>query len=133
MKLSRAVIKKYGITKKAWNIQRSQSSRGLTIKTKKRNNGVGTMARKSYRRPSSRSSGMSGMMKPLVRTNGMIQDAATGLGAATALNKFAPQIQIPYKSTIAGYVFGGIAGAAACYLVYDSKNGSSTSSSIELN
>lgn len=132
MKLSKSIIKKYGITKKAWQVQRSQSgSTGRSSNIKTTRTQVKSMAKK--RRSSGRSkSGFGSMTSAPIKTNGMVGDALKGVGAAIAVQKFAPNLNIPYKAPIAGYLVGGIAGAAAAWFVAG-QGSATTSGGIVLN
>lgn len=113
MKLSKTAIKRFGITKKAWAYQRSLSqSAGRSarrIKTK-----VVNMAKKRRSFGGSRSSGF---MNAPIKTNGMIGDALKGAGAALVVAKYGGSINIPFKYPIAGYLVGGVYGAAAAWLL----------------
>lgn len=124
MKLSKATISKYGISKAAWAHQRSlsRSSGG----SRKIRNQVKTMAKKrSVHRSKSWSNAP-------IKTSGMIGDALKGVGAAVAVQKFAPNVNIPYKAPIAGYLVGGIPGALAAWFV-SGQGSTTTSGSIQLN
>lgn len=131
MKLSKAVIKKYGITKKAWQVQRGQSgssgrSRSTTTKTQ-----VKSMAKK--RKSSGSRSGFGGnLMKPFIKTDGMVGDALKGIGTATLVAKFAPQLNIPYKNLLAGYATGGAPGAIGAWFVFGTGATGSTAGSSDV-
>jgi len=88
------------------------------------------MAKK--RRSSTGSRGMGGMMNAPIKTNGMVQQALTGLGTAVAVAKFAPNINIPYKYAIAGYLTGGVPGAVASWFVMG-QGATTASGGITLN
>lgn len=130
MKLSKAAIKKYGISKRAWNYQRSLSSRsGAPMKRSKTVSRGVSMAKRKRSYGKSRSFG-SGMMKAPIATNGMFGDALKGVGGALAVAKFAPNINIPYKYPLAGYLVGGVSGAVAAWFVMGTGVSGSGSSDL---
>lgn len=94
------------------------------------------MAKRTRARSRSRSFGGSGMMHAPIKVGGMVDEAAKGLGAAVAVAKFAPNINIPYKYPIAGYLFGGVPGAIAAWFVMGGSatvSGGSSLGGVELN
>jgi hypothetical protein len=124
MKLSKAIIKKYGITKKAWSVARSRASSD-NIKQPRM---VKSMAKKRYNRKSSSGN----MMKAPIKLPEMAKDAIAGVGAALIISKYAANINIPYKAPIAGYLVGGVPGALAAWFVAG-QNSTATSGGITLN
>lgn len=92
--LPRAIIKKYGVTKKAWSVFRGSSS--SRSKTRKKTTG-GYMAKKhGFRRSKG---GLGGMLKPLL------------IGAIGGYaSRYAP-VDIPFKTHVFGagaaYAIGG--------------------------
>jgi hypothetical protein len=73
--------------------------------------------RRYYARPRRRSSsGLStrGLMGGLYKPKGIIAGALIGAGTALVASKLIGQ-QIPYQGPIAGFVTGGLPGAAAAY------------------
>ena len=121
-KLPKSIIQKYGISKKAWAVFRGQkrtTNRGVSVARRIRTRH--TRSRKGF----GGGSMMNGMFKP----SGILGAAVLGVGAAL-LSGYIP-VNIPYKPTIAGFLVGGIPGAAAAYLI--GGQGSTSSSSIVLN
>jgi hypothetical protein len=109
--LPKYLIKKYGVSKKAWAVFRGNKTTTRTTKTKSRG---ASMKRKSGKRSSSGFGGgklMTGFYKP----SGMIQSALIGIGTAAVANKL--PINVPYKAVIAAGVTGGLPGAAAVYFM----------------
>jgi hypothetical protein len=89
MKLPKSIIKKYGITRKAWQVYRGKSKKIRRVET---------MARKSYRRSSSRGNKMGALITaitPIVygafRQNiaDIIPDFANGYGDSIVLGGLA--------------------------------------------
>ena len=121
-KLPKSIIRKYGISKKAWSVFRGEK--------KTTNRRVSSMARRGFRRSRSRGSGGLGggkLMNGLYRPQGIIGQALTGVGAGYASNLI--PVNIPYKSTIAAFVVGGVPGAVANMLVGNMMGGASVSGS----
>lgn len=86
-------------------------------KTKRRGAKV---ARRRYRASARRrrsSSGLGGgkLMRGLFPVRGLVAGALVGIGAAMLQQRFLPQV-IPYQGAAAGFVVGGIPGAAAAFL-----------------
>ena len=132
-KLPKSIIRKYGITKKAWSVFRG--NKATTRKT-----GVKTMARRKHS-SSGRSRFLSGgLMKAPIKTDGMIADAIKGLGGAEVSDAIPFNLQLGpiSKRMIAGYLVGGVVGLGAVYIKDNvlSSSGSSlavNSSGIVLN
>jgi len=129
--LPRSIIKKYGVTKKAWQVFRGNKT---TVKTKTRS--VQKMARRrrtarSYARKAYKG-GKNIAMNGLYSPSGMLGKAIMGIGAATIAQQI--PVSIPYKEEIAAGVVGGLPGAGAVFLLKKySGSGSSSSGGIELN
>ena len=98
--LPRSIIKKYGVTKKAWAVFRGSSGQVHTHRARRRMRASGGMVRhRRGRRHSGGSSGIMSYVKPLV--------------VGTLAGIVAPRI--PFLNTLPFYK--GIAGAAASYLM----------------
>lgn len=122
-KLPKNIIRKYGISKKAWSI-----FRGEKRTTTRR---VSGMARRRHSR--SRGGGGPGggkLMNGLIKPSGMLGQAVSGLGAAYVSNLI--PVNIPYKPTIAAFLVGGIPGAVATVLVGNMSGAASNQSGIKL-
>jgi hypothetical protein len=120
MKLSKAIIKKYGISKKAWAVARGERSTGQRRNT--------NMAKKHSRKSSGSFGGgklMNGMFKP----SGIVAAIVLGAGAAVIANKYVP-IQHPLKGAVAGFVVGGLPGAAAGYFISQAQGSTSSGSDL---
>lgn len=128
VKLTKALIKKYGVSKKAWAVARSQQSSRSRVSSSNRiktRTKVNPMARrKSY----ARRSGLGSFSSAPIKVSGMVADALKGAGASVAVSKFLPGVNIPYKGAIAGYLVGGLAGAVGGYLVSANMGASNSSS-----
>ena len=101
--LPKSLIKKYGISKKAWRIFRAGKSKSSTPRTSKTSRKVKKVARRRYSRKRKRRSG--GMTIPLAPLAGL----AAGLGSGSSWSGGA--------SVISRLMEGNIADAAkiACY------------------
>jgi len=122
MKLPKSIIKKYGITKKAWQIFKGTTRKARTSR------GATSMKRRAR---TSRNSGLGGrkLMDGLYSPQGMIKSAILGVGAATIASQL--PIDFKYKQEVAALAVGGIVGAGVVYLMRNVNYGSS--SGIELN
>ena len=123
-KLPKSIIRKYGISKKAWSV-----FRGEKRTTSRRVSGMARRARHS------RSRGRGGfgggkLMNGLIKPSGMLGQAVSGLGAAYVSNLI--PVNIPYKPTIAAFLVGGIPGAVATVLVGNMSGSASNQSGIKL-
>lgn len=100
--LPKAIIKKYGVTKKAWSVFRStsHSRSNKTASRRTKHRGYSMAKRRSFSRRSSRSSG--GKFKPLM-------DAAISGAIVGAAFKYAPA---QYNTPITRI---GVGGAAAYF------------------
>ena len=78
--LPKSIIKKYGISKKAWAVFRGQKSKSSTPRTSKTSRKVKKMARRRYSRKRSRRSG--GMTIPLALVSGVAASVARPLKTA---------------------------------------------------
>jgi len=107
-KLPKSIIQKYGISKKAWAVFRGQS------RTTTRGESVARRSRVRHSR-SRKSFGGGSMMSGMFKPSGILGAAVLGVGAAL-LSGYIP-VNIPYKATIAGFLVGGVPGAAAAYLI----------------
>lgn len=111
--LPRNIIKKYGVSKKAWAVYRgargnSKKSGGIMAKKKSYSRGGGF--------------GMGGVKS-------MATKAAVGLGAVAILGLVAPQFKgNKIIQAAAGYALGGPIGAGAAYLLGGNGNGANGSS-----
>jgi hypothetical protein len=112
----------------------SRSSGSVRQITKTKISRGESMAKRRIVRSRSRGSFGGNMMKAPIKTSGIVQDALVGVGGALAVAKFAPNINIPYKYPLAGYLVGGVSGAVAAWFVMGaSSSGTATSGGIELN
>ena len=78
--LSKSIIKKYGISKKAWAVYRGKKSKGSTPRTSKTSRKVKKVARRRYSRKRSRRSG--GMTIPLAPIAGLAAGLAVPIDYA---------------------------------------------------
>ena len=125
--LPRSIIKKYGVSKKAWAVYRGNKSGSTRSATKSR--GASMAKRRSSRRSSSGGFGGGKLMTGFYRPSGMIASALQGIGAAAVASKL--PVNVPYKGVIAAGVVGGLPGAAAVWFLQTS-NGSSDMSGSDL-
>jgi hypothetical protein len=119
-KLPKSIIKKYGISKKAWAVFRGNKRTTTKIKVRGHRNMARHRYRSYHRRKSTGGKFMTGLIKP----SGIIAGAVLGLGAA-ALSEYVP-VNIPYKQTIAAFAVGGVPGAVAQMLAGNLNAGSSS-------
>lgn len=110
--LPRSIIKKYGVTKKAWSVFRSGKSGSTKKKTKVRRNE--NMAKKK-RYSKGRGFGGGKLMTGLYKPSGILGSVVMGLGAAAVASKL--PVSMPYKEEIAAGLVGGLPGAGAVYLL----------------
>lgn len=97
-----------------------KGGRKVTLKTRKRavKRKVKPMARRRARRAFSRArraySSPNRLMRGMLPVGGVIGKVVTGVGVATLQEKFLPQV-IPYQSVAAGFIVGGLPGAAGAF------------------
>lgn len=68
-------------------------------------------------------------MKAPVNLGPEINEALKGAGAVLGVQMLAPGLNIPYKGPIVGYIFGGVPGAIAGFLVTGGLSGSGSTGS----
>lgn len=124
--LPRSIIKKYGVSKKAWAVYRGNKSGSTRSATTRRS---GSMAKKKGGRRSSSGFGGGKLMTGFYKPSGMVANALMGIGAAAVASKL--PVNVPYKGVIAAGVVGGLPGAAAVWFLQTS-NGSSDMSGSDL-
>ncbi len=107
--LPRRLIKLYGVSKKAWAVFRGEKkTTARHTKSHKRSAGVKTHMAKRRSRSRAGSSSGGKLMNGLYTPTGMVQKALLGVGAAAAVDKLAPNLNIPYKHELAAYTVGGV-------------------------
>ena len=129
--LPRSIIKKYGVTKKAWAVFRGSRSSG----SKSRGGKMARRTRRGYakaRRGRSRG-GMGGILKhgflPLGGgIMGLALSAVAGYAAATYINPKLPQV-IPMQDKAVALAAGGLPGVIGSMFVGSLIGGSSTGGS----
>lgn len=124
--LPKSIIKKYGVTKKAWAVFRENKT--TTRKTKTRRSEP-MAKRRTSRGRSSGAFSSNKMMNGFYKPSGMLGNALMGIGAATVAAKI--PVNVPYKGVIAAGIVGGLPGAGAVFLM-QTLNGSTTDSSSDL-
>lgn len=120
--LPRSIIKKYGVSKKAWAVYRGSTTQS---RSKKSTRGRTHMARKRYSRR--RGGGGFGLGSKGMLGGGVVGGALLGLGAMYAVNTFAPQFSgNSLVKAGAGFLAGGPVGAAAAFLLGGGMGGTSS-------
>lgn len=71
-------------------------------------------ARRVYARARRAYSSPNRLMRGMLPVGGVIGKVVTGVGVATLQEKFLPQV-IPYQSVAAGFIVGGLPGAAGAF------------------
>lgn len=130
--LPRSIIKKYGVTKKAWSIFRSgrspRSSR--SVKSTRR---TSNMARRRGFKAKARSYARAGgnkLMNGFYKPSGILGNVVMGVGAASLATQI--PVSVPYKEEIAAGIVGGLPGAAAVWFLKNRNGmGSGSTGSIE--
>jgi len=105
MKLPKAIIKKYGITKKAWKVFKGKAKKVTRKVTKKTNRRVKTMARRRYKVTKKRGRSKGAGITPMKVA---LSSAAYG-AFRDKLHSFIPNVGIPYSDSV-------ITGAIGYYL-----------------
>ena len=111
--LPKSIIRKYGVSKKAWSVYRGSKKSGHRSAIRS----VSHMAKRRWTR-SRRSFGggmKNGLMSGFWKPQGMIGNALMGIGASKVVEQF--NVPIPYAREIAGGIVGGLPGAGAVYLL----------------
>lgn len=72
--------------------------------------------RMARRRKTSRRTTARGLMAGLFKPKGLLAGVLVGVGTAAVANKLVGQ-QVPYQDVVAGFVTGGLPGAAGAYAV----------------